>query len=70
MIETLIMEGKNKFKKTQYESTCKFKIADCIYDPAYIKATYPLWYEELKARPGCLSCDYCKNGDKYDDEDK
>lgn len=76
--KTLAMEGPDKFKDVYYRPTCKCGYDDCIYDPAYICATYPEWYknlfgsktpEEAAATKG-NSCSYCKNGDHYDDEDK
>lgn len=56
-----------------YEPTCKFGYVDCIYDPAYIKYVDPEWYAELygDAHPNEVNdCQYCKNGSRYDDEDK
>ena len=69
-IETMIMEGPDEFKTTFYEPQCKCGFIDCIYDNGYIKATYPEWYEELQQRKGIDTCDVCKNGSHYDDEDK
>ena len=78
LVKTLAMEGPNKFKDVYYRPTCKFGCEDCIHDPAYIKATYPEWYNELfselspeEAALDCLhDCAYCTDGDCYDDEDK
>lgn len=68
MAQTLVMEGKNKFKTATYTPTCKYGFDDCVCDRSYIKATYPEWYEEIKQ--GKLTCDVCENADKYDCEDK
>ena len=78
LVKTLAMEGPNKFKDVYYRPTCKFGCEDCIHDPAYIKATYPEWYNELfselspeEAALDCLhDCEYCTDGDCYDDEYK
>lgn len=78
LVKTLAMEGPNKFKDVYYRPTCKFGCEDCIHDPAYIYATYPEWYNELfselspeEAALDCLhDCEYCTDGDGYDDEDK
>lgn len=69
-VTTVAMEGPNKFKTVEYIPTCRYGYIDCICDRAYIKATYPEWYEELANRPGPDSCDLCEDGDYYDDEDK
>ena len=57
-----------------YLPTCKFGKADCIHDPAYIYCYRREWYHWLYGDklPEELSdeCDYCYNGDCYDDEDK
>ena len=78
LVRTLAMEGPNQFDWVYYRPTCKFGWDDCICDPAYIKATYPEWYERLyggldpetaaKCEGGCSACteDNCH----YDDEDK
>ena len=78
LVKTLAMEGPNQFDWVYYKPTCKFGCEDCIHDPAYIKATYPEWYERLygglspeaaaKCEDGCVACteDNCY----YDDEDK
>lgn len=78
LVKTLAMEGPNQFDWVYYRPTCKFGCEDCIHDPAYIKATYPEWYERLyggldpetaaKCEGGCSACteEYCY----YDDEDK
>jgi hypothetical protein len=76
--KTIPMEGPNQNEWVYYRPTCKFGCEDCIHDPAYIKATYPEWYERLygglspeaaaKCEGGCAACteEYCR----YDDEDK
>jgi hypothetical protein len=69
-IRTMVMEGPDRFKAAFYEPQCKCGFIDCIYDDAYIKATYPEWYEVLQQREGISTCDCCVQGDKYDDEDK
>lgn len=74
--ETLAMEGPNQFKSVEYKPTCKFKNPDCIYDPAYIYATYPEWYAKLygdkdpqeAAKEACTCC--TEDHYRYDDEDK
>lgn len=78
LVKTLAMEGPNQFDWVYYKPTCKFGWDNCIHDPAYIKATYPEWYERLygglspeaaaKCEGGCTACteDNCY----YDDEDK
>lgn len=78
LVRTLAMEGPNQFDWVYYKPTCKFGYENCIHDPAYIKATYPEWYERLygglspetaaKCEGGCSACteDNCY----YDDEDK
>ena len=78
LVKTLAMEGPNQFDWVYYKPTCKFGWDNCIHDPAYIKATYPEWYERLygglspeaaaKCEGGCVACteDNCY----YDDEDK
>ena len=57
----------------EYAPTCKFGYADCIRDPAYIKHEHPEWYTELygDVDPSEVDdCYDCKNGSRYDDEDK
>ena len=50
-----------------YKPTCQYEYTDCVLDPAYIKATYPNWWNEL----GCPeNCEGCIDGSNYDDEDK
>lgn len=50
-----------------YTPTCPHGYMDCVYDPAYIKANYPEWHEDL----GCpTTCEDCLTGERYDDEDK
>lgn len=51
----------------RYTPTCPHGCEDCVYDPAYIKAHHPEWYESL----GCpTTCENCPAGERYDDEDK
>lgn len=71
--ETICMdEGPNQFKTIKYRPTCVHGCTDCIWDPAYIYATYPSWYERLygEASPEDAQCENCLNGERYDDEDK
>lgn len=71
--ETICMdEGPNQFKTVKYRPTCVHGCIDCVWDPAYIYATYPSWYKKLygDARPGDIVCENCKTGERYDDEDK
>lgn len=68
MPQTTVMEGVNRFKTVTYTPTCKYGFDNCVYDRAYIKATYPEWYEELIADGG-IDCQ-CENGERYDCEDK
>ena len=73
MSETICMdEGPNRFKPVYYKPTCPHGYEDCVFDPAYIYATYPKWYEELygNKKPAEVVCDNCKDGERYDDEDK
>lgn len=78
LVETMVMEGPNQFKTVYYKPTCKFGCDDCICDPAYIKATYPKWYERLhgglspEVAAECEgSCAVCTEDDcLYDNEDK
>ncbi len=75
---TLAMEGPNQFENVEYKPTCRYGCIDCVWDPAYIKATRPNWYEKLfgdktpeeAAKSHESSCTQCKDGDRYDDEDK
>lgn len=69
---TLCMEGPNQFKSVKYNPTCPHGYTDCVWDPAYIYATYPNWYKKLKgdALPTEVACEACLNGERYDDEDK
>ena len=71
-IETLCMEGQNQFKTVKYKNTCPHGYTDCVWDPAYIYATYPIWYKKLygDALPVEVACESCPNGERYDDEDK
>lgn len=71
--ETICMdEGSNQFKTVKYRPTCVHGCTDCIWDPAYIYATYPNWYKKLygEAKPEEVACENCKEGERYDDEDK
>ena len=71
--ETICMdEGPNQFKQVYYKSTCPHGYTDCVMDPAYIKATYPSWYNKLYGdiKPEEVVCENCANGERYDDEDK
>lgn len=73
---TLCMQGPNQFKTVKYRPTCHCGYPDCIWDPAYILATYPEWYTRLHGKdtnPEDVSCEkqgFCKDGERYDDEDK
>jgi methylenetetrahydrofolate dehydrogenase (NADP+)/methenyltetrahydrofolate cyclohydrolase len=71
-VNTICMEGPNQFKTVSYTPTCVHGYADCVFDPAYIKATYPSWYIDLygDTEPNENSCANCENGERYDDEDK
>ena len=68
------MEGPNKFNWVDYTPTCKHKYEDCVWDPAYIQATYPEWYKKLfgdktpdqAAQEPLHSCDMCKDGQRFD----
>jgi hypothetical protein len=70
--ETVCMEGENQFKNVNYKPCCKHGYDDCIYDPAYIYATYPEWYKKLYGDklPEEITCAHCENGERWDDEDK
>jgi hypothetical protein len=70
--KTICMEGKNQFKNVNYKPCCKHGYDDCIYDPAYIYATYPEWYKKLYGDklPEEITCAHCENGERWDDEDK
>ena len=70
LIRTTVMEGPDKFKAVYYTPTCKFGYCDCIYDDAYIKTTYPEWWEDLQKREGIKACDQCIDSCNYDNEDK
>lgn len=72
---TTAMEGPNRFETVEYTPMCRQGYEDCIHDPAYIKATYPEWYAELYGKNTRLdalvhTCDLCKQGSMFDDEDK
>lgn len=71
--ETICMdEGPNQFKTVRYRPTCVHGCTDCIWDPAYIYATYPSWYKRLygESKPAEVACENCADGERYDDEDK
>jgi hypothetical protein len=70
--KTICMEGENQFKNVNYKPCCKHGYDDCIYDPAYIYATYPEWYKKLYGNrlPEEVTCAHCENGERWDDEDK
>lgn len=71
--ETICMdEGPNQFETVTYRPTCVHGCTDCIWDPAYIYATYPSWYWRLygESKPAEIACENCVNGERYDDEDK
>ena len=72
MSETICMECENQFKIAIYTPCCKHGYDDCVYDPAYIHATYPEWYKKLYGNklPDEISCEHCENGERWDDEDK
>lgn len=53
---------KNTYKPPAYTPTCKFGYDDCVNDPAYLKYT--------KYTGEIYTCDCCKKGECYDDEDK
>ena len=57
-----------------YNPTCKFDEMYCIHDPAYIYRYHREWYHELYGNklPEELDnqCEYCHDGEYYDDEDK
>lgn len=71
--ETICMdEGPDQFKTVRYRPTCVHGCTDCIWDPAYIYATYPNWYKKLygESKPTEVACENCADGERYDDEDK
>ena len=70
LCRTTVMEGPDKFKAVYYKPTCQFGFCDCVYDDAYIKTTYPEWWEKLQQREGIKTCGQCVNGSRYDVEDK
>ena len=51
----------------EYTPTCPHGFMDCVYDPAYLKEYCTEWWIKL-GMP--TSCENCKNGERYDDEDK
>lgn len=53
---------KHSYKSIGYAWTCKFGNNDCINDPAYLK--YAGYTGKI------YTCDCCKEGECYDDEDK
>lgn len=65
-------KGPDQFKTVYYKPVCQYGFADCVYDPAYIKATYPGWYQRLYGEqlPEEVTCEGCINGERYDDQDK
>lgn len=50
-----------------YPRACKYGYLDCVCDPGYIRKHYPDWWKDL-GMP--TTCDECKDGSGYDDEDK
>jgi hypothetical protein len=50
-----------------YTPSCPYGYDDCVLDPIYIKFYHPKWYEDLGSP---TSCNECKDGSEYDDEDK
>lgn len=71
--ETICMdEGPSQFETVKYRPTCVHGCTDCIWDPAYIYATYPNWYKKLygETKPAEVACENCADGERYDDEDK
>lgn len=72
LVETMCMEGPNQFKTVSYKPTCPHGYTDCVWDTAYIHATYPNWYKKLcgDTLPEENPCGQCPNGERYDDEDK
>lgn len=65
-MKTICMEGQNKFNEVDYTITCKFGLSHCIYDKAYMQATYPETYSSISGE----YCIFCINANRYDDEDK
>lgn len=55
MSETIVMEGKDRFKTVKYEPICFYGNYDCINDPAYIQATYPERYKKFYDNT-CVFC--------------
>jgi len=54
-------------QKKYFNTSCPFGYEDCIRDRMYIKHNYPDWWKSM----GCpTTCEGCKNGSNYDDEDK
>lgn len=73
MSETICMdEGPNRFNTVYYKPNCPHGYEDCVWDPMYIYSTYPKWYASLYGdkKPEEVACENCKNGERYDDEDK
>jgi hypothetical protein len=71
--ETICMdEGPNQFNTVYYKPNCPHGYEDCVWDPMYIYSTYPKWYASLYGdkKPEEVVCDNCKDGERYDDEDK
>lgn len=50
-----------------YERVCKYGYMDCVCDPGYIRKHHLEWWKDL-GMP--ITCDECKDGSGYDDEDK
>lgn len=72
-IISMCYNGKDKIKKADYEPTCPYGYTDCVSDPAYIRAYYPKWWEELDMPTECECANEYKEGCScryYDDEDK
>ena len=71
--KTICMDsGPNQFQTIMYKPTCPHGYDDCVWDPAYIYATYPGWYSRLygDVPPEEVCCENCTKGERYDDEDK
>ena len=50
-----------------YPRACKYGYEDCVYDPGYLRKHDLDWWKEL-GMP--ITCEHCKDGSGYDDEDK
>ena len=66
MPETIVMEGKDKFKTVKYEPTCFYGNYDCIYDSSYVRARYPETYKSNCS----ATCLLCNAESRYDNVDK